>query len=355
MESSDGTQASDDDGPPRRPRDLSIDTLRGLAVLLMVTAHTIGDAPTRGLRVTPGSVYDYIYELTFYLRLPLFTVISGYVYAMRPVRPGRAWPFWRGKARRLLWPYLTVASLYFVIQKIVPGANEARPWSAMWEIYVFGYDHFWYLQALFVIFLLLPVLDGTRLLYKFETWAAAVLAATLLTLLTVGPEGTRTALSDVLDYFSLWGTLRLLPFFIVGIGVNRFGDRLRTRWLVAVAAVIGVVGFIAQQHLFLTDPTATPDAAGLLGLSYGLATTGLLMTFRRAWKPLAVIGHYSFAIYLLHVFGTAGCRVIATRLGIDDTATLLVLCVACGVAGPIVAQLVVSPYKWLRLPLLGIK
>jgi hypothetical protein len=61
------------------------------------------------------------------LRMPLFTVLSGYVHAARPLqdlarRPGMA----KGKFRRLLVPLFVVAPIYFGLQLAVPDTNS-RP------------------------------------------------------------------------------------------------------------------------------------------------------------------------------------------------------------------------------------
>ena len=62
-----------------RTKELSIETLRGLAIVLMVMGHVIGSKSNGGLQVSDDSWYRYFYLTLSPLRMPLFTVISGYV------------------------------------------------------------------------------------------------------------------------------------------------------------------------------------------------------------------------------------------------------------------------------------
>ena len=122
-----------------KQKDLSIETLRGLAIILMVAGHVIGDAPTNGMRASDTSGFHHAYYSLKFFRLPLFTVISGFVYALRPVVSGRSLIFLRGKARRILLPMAAVGTLEFFLRLIVPGTNSSVELSQIWRIYVYPF------------------------------------------------------------------------------------------------------------------------------------------------------------------------------------------------------------------------
>ena len=52
-------------------------------------------------------------------------------------------------------------------------------WTDIWKVYVYGYDQFWFLQALFPVFLTVVVLDGLEMMATELTWLACVAAAGL--------------------------------------------------------------------------------------------------------------------------------------------------------------------------------
>ena len=70
-----------ENGPARRGKDLHVETLRGLAILLMVAGHVIGNDSTHGMRVDDSSVWRSAWVSLEFLRLPLFTFLSGVVSA----------------------------------------------------------------------------------------------------------------------------------------------------------------------------------------------------------------------------------------------------------------------------------
>ena len=74
---------------------------------------------------------------------------------------------------------------------------------------------------------------------------------------------------------------------------------------------------------------------------------------RVSWAPLAKIGTYSYAIYLLHVFGSAGSRLAIGQFGISTPLAVFAISLAAGVALPIVAELIVDRNRWLRFLILG--
>src|SRR5690348_13562586 len=65
-----------------------VQTLRGVACLLLVAFHAIGSASTSILHVPDDSPYRRFTNLFVHVRMPLFTFLSGLVYAYRPIRAG---------------------------------------------------------------------------------------------------------------------------------------------------------------------------------------------------------------------------------------------------------------------------
>jgi peptidoglycan/LPS O-acetylase OafA/YrhL len=327
-----------------RLKDASIETLRGLAVLLMVLGHVIGNAADRGLRVEDDSAYRWVYYSFQDVRMPLFTVISGFVYAMRPVRLPSAGRFLRGKARRLLLPLFTVATLQFALQHVAAGTNRVDQWADLWKVYVYGFDQFWFLQALAQIFLTIVILDGFGLMATELAWLACLAAA-----------GLASHYFPKSDLFSFWGYLYLLPYFLLGCGLQRFPEFLCRRPVLLTIGLLLAGGLALQQAEWFGDLGIDLEQTGWLALCVGLTGTALLFRFRQPMPWLATLGTYSFSIYLFHVFGTAGSRVVLSQLGLESRPALIVAGLAAGVCLPIAAELVLKQNRVLRTAFLGLK
>src|SRR5689334_1115040 len=121
-----------------------IETLRGLACVLLVAFHVIGSEPDTGLHAGEGSLYRQFAYLFQHIRMPLFTFLSGFVYAYRPLLPGQLPTFAAKKLLRLLLPFICVSTIYYAVASVTPGASGQMPLHDAWQIYAFPYVHFWF-------------------------------------------------------------------------------------------------------------------------------------------------------------------------------------------------------------------
>lgn len=313
-------------------RRLDIDTLRGLACLLLVSFHVVG-VPDTGLRLPDSHWLARINDLLFYLRMPLFSFISGYVYAARPFQHNAS-GFMRKKARRLLLPMLTVGTLYAVVQRLTPGTNSDGI-DRWWLLHIVPVGHFWFLEALFIIFLMIVALESFKLLSQPEPFAFVFSLSALLFVFVKPPP-----------YFGASGVVYLLPFFLAGLACRRFDIRSLQARACAAALLLSAATWLATQQ-------SSRDVSAFAGLI--VSTSGVFLLLRSGWQVrwLAYIGHFSFAIYLMHVFFSAASRLAFSALGLTDPYLHTLLGTAAGVMGPIAAAQLINRSPWLAFWLLG--
>lgn len=285
-----------------RSGDLRIETLRGLAILAVVAHHAsislTGTLETVGL--SPGLVRELAGSqsgLLQAIRMPLFTVLSGWVYALKPYSPDDGSAFWRGKIRRIVVPLFFAASVYYFIALADVGqvthshGNSAPvPPSRFFEVWFFYFGHLWFLHALLVIFALVAIIDGFGWMHSVKQWLMWVTAAALL------PYIAKIST----PFWSLHKVDDLLVFFLVGVGINRFRHLWEKRAIV-VAAWIGFVAAMATHVVWKLggetfDPWPHFVAAGSLAPI-------CLLSLNLVFKPLVWIGGFSYAIYLYHGIG----------------------------------------------------
>lgn len=330
-------------------RNLSIESLRGLAIVLMVAGHVIGDDATRGMTVADGSAWRTAYLLLEDVRMPLFAALSGFVYGYRPVTDrDRYGLMLTGKVQRLLVPLVTVGSLFLLVQALTPGTHEPITIDQYWRLFVFGAGQFWFLQALFLIFLVVGALDVTGVLARRGAFAAILTAAIALAVLVQVP--------DQIDVFSVAGAILLLPFFLLGYGMNRHVASVRAPVAVALAAVFAVL-----YTLRVLDIARILDYSGLAERTdrvlVGVLAVALLIAIRDhiRWPALAWLGQFAFVVYLFHVFGAAGARIALSRLGVDQDWVVFLVCMVVALGLPILFEVTLGRIAWISWAFIGQK
>jgi peptidoglycan/LPS O-acetylase OafA/YrhL len=88
-------------------------------------------------------------------------------------------------------------------------------------------------------------------------------------------------------------------------------------------------------------------------LAAGTSLCLLCVALRPRLDLLARIGSGSYAIYLCHVFFTAGARMLLSALGVQSVAVFFVVGLACGIAGPLLLQSLARRSPLSALLLLG--
>jgi glucans biosynthesis protein C len=324
---------------------LRVQTLRGLACLLLVTFHVIGSHSTSGLRVDAHSIYRQFANLFIHLRMPLFTVLSGFVYAYRPVTPAYAGTFAGKKLRRLVLPLLCVSTLYFLLTLVVPDSTGRLPLDRMWRIYLFPYVHFWFLQAIILVFAVVVVLESLQLLANIRRFAI-VLAVAMALHLYVREQ------NDGTSFFSAVGAAYLGPFFLLGLGANRFRGVLLQPLCIWVSFTC-FLGAMTVHSITVAAHGQIAEPGTVLGLVIGVSGTLTLLHIFPYCRPLELLGAYSFTIYLFHPFFVAAARSLLKLAQISSTELGFVLGVAAGLLGPPVLEHALRGIPLPRRMLLG--
>lgn len=313
-------------------RDIKIDTLRGLACIFLVAYHVIGNNPSNGLHIESGFLRE-INDLLETVRMPLFTFLSGMVYAYRPLT-GNWSKFLKGKARRLLIPMLVVGTLFAIVQALVPGTNNKI--DNWWLLHIYPVQHFWFVEALFWVFIFIIPLELNRLLNN-KLVAVLIIAAFLA--LAVGQPYTKL--------LAFKGFIYLTPFFLFGMSIVRF----KIPPLPLLTSLIGFVGIMAAIY-FLTDGVY---GRSLLGCAIGMFSCYFIIGWKLEINWLARVGIYSYSIYVFHVFFTAASRIIVNKLfSVSDELNFFVGLVA-GILGPVFVYFIAKRIPLMSLLLLGEK
>lgn len=333
-----------------------IDVARGIGIVLVVLGHALGgliDSPLGAGQDAFRRVFFAVY--TFHM--PLFLLLSGLLVPRR-LEKGAA-GFVKSLLPAIVWPYfLWSAVQYTLIYALGSAVNNpvdaywptilALPWKTV--------SQFWFLHALFFMHLL-AVLLLPRV--GREGMVIAALALKAMVLVVPLPVAAKLVLTHFL-------------FYAIGAWLGPVGiDRLmlgRPAWIRAAALPLLAAAAIGATLLAVPDygadlPLLTATSPQISNLAWRFPATmaaicgvfavlGLAsLRWGRAGEGLAALGRLTMPIFVLHVMFIAGTRIAAIKLGhVADPAALLPLLVAAGIAGPVVAALIVRRLgmeRWL--------
>jgi peptidoglycan/LPS O-acetylase OafA/YrhL len=310
----------------------NIDSVRGLACLLIVALHMVGDNATNGLHLPMTSGWHYAMESIEFLRIPLFTALSGYLYAGQRVTVRKLPTFWLKKVRRLVVPLVFLTLVTWLLHFKLHDDLTSLPTALLFE-----YGHLWYLQSLLILFTAISVAD-------------AFLRPNTTALVVTGLAAIMTAQSGITitTFFGTAGATYLAPYFLFGIILRERPEWLRNPQSGILSLGIIVVVLLSQQLGML----GFTDGVTLLQLPAAVAgMAGVVFLLQRFPQNvlLARIGRYSYTIYLWHVLAGATMRAALQKAGMASVPTLFVISLTAGVAVPIALYVVAR-----RIPLLSV-
>ncbi len=333
----------------KKEKDLTIETLRGAVIILVVIGHVIGSGSDGGMQVKDDSLLRYFYY-TFieFIQMPLFAVIAGWVYSLRPVTLEKMGGFISKKFMRILIPMFVVGALYFLVQYLTPGTNRKGELSEIWKLLVFPYTLFWYLYSLFLVFLVIAILDSFKWMETYSKWAVVF----FITLVVLSLRDVVLP-KDFPNYLSFKGALYLLPCFIFGVGLKRFNQNFQARIFTFIFALLLIISVVIQQLIWFKMLDYTLDRDTGIGLLIGLSGTAILIRLHLKSNWLIWIGGFAYSIYLFHAFGTAGGRIIIKATGTNATWIVFTISLLIGIILPIITEKLLDRFKLIRLLFLG--
>jgi glucans biosynthesis protein C len=273
------------------------------------------------------------------IRMPLFTFLSGWVYALRPFASGSRIEFLTGKVRRIIIPLFAVATLKCFFSYAMFGEEPVPP-SEFWTLWFVRFGHLWFLHALVVLFAVIALIDHLGWMRSARQWLLWLGIAAVLPYVIPGTQ-----------VWSLNKVPELLVFFLAGVGASRFSHLWTGRrvmgcaWLAFALSMAVHVWWKLGGEVF--DPWPHYLVTGAVGPI-------CLLSLNMCWQPLVWIGGYSYSIYLFHGFGLDLFAVILhLPAAVPTRAAWFIGLVAAGLCLPILIDHLAARVPYLRTLLLG--
>ncbi len=320
-----------------RPRIAWLDSLKGFAIICVVVGHVLDGYLKAGSFPNNGYEEYCIYQVVYAFHMPLFFLVSGFMYAMAYFdAEGR--PKWA----KLKWQLPNIAILYFLFSAFLVAfkvlfvakyVNGEASWSdlacSFWQP-VFPYWYLYVLAVYYVVCLALP---------RWRKWILPLSISLVLSLLA--------SLITNHEHFSVqYQILYYLLFFISGIVLQH--AKVAISWL---AASLGFVASFVLSLLFWGGGSDWPnDCLNHQPYLNTLVALGFCLFFWKLFSSVKALnvsllnlcGRYCLEIYVTHCFLTAGFRSILPALGLTNFWLNVVLNTVLSTALPLLFAIVLQ-------------
>lgn len=281
-----------------------VDYGKGLGIILVVYGHALSSAYHSGLNV-PGHFFVLSDSVVYSFHMPLFFFLSG-LFVEHSFNKRGAKRFLADKLGSIAYPYVIWSVLQMSVEFIFSSHTQrAVRFSDILAIPYRPWEQFWFLYALFLMYVVYTLLNRTG---KYSTFTIAGLAGILL----LFPLPT--------SLFVLHGFSEHFIFFAAGILLARYlinGEQPNPSiWM----GILFLVTFVAAAY-FTFEWQISPQRLPVgrhpfyFLLLAGLGTAAVIyisqyLASRNAFSFLKILGVYSLQIYLAHMFAVVGVRVV---------------------------------------------
>lgn len=276
-------------------RDSSIDTLKGVMIVLVVVGHFIEPL-----------IYDeqlrMLYGMIYLIHMPVFVYLSGLIFSL-------------SKEKRETGFIVFCIVIGQLIYSAVSAVLYSDPWMNYWIL--------WYLYALLVWRMVTPRIGAAG--WMIPVAIAVALGWGLL------PHNAVWRFSRIISFY---------PYFLAGyLQIHRELGFRRWRWLVygagaAAAASLLIkatasvqnIGILYNSRSFAVLGQTGPEGLLWKSLFYGVGFAAILLLMHTGFSNtlLTKWGKHSLAIYLVH---GAAAKIASTGFQISDPLVLGILAV----------------------------
>ena len=316
-----------------RTREKWVDDVKVIACILVVLGHFF-QSMTKANILPENDLYGWFNTTIYYFHVPLFFICSGYLYQKySKVNSVGGWcKNVAKKALALGVPYMTFTTATWVLKKVFSSSVNDQIGGLGNTLFLHPTAPYWYLYALFFIFLVTPTFSNTKVV---AVGLIVALAAKVMVL--IGGGYSVYAVSTVLSN-EIW--------FVLGMSICAFNVQLKDRKV--QGTILGLL-FVILSIVVYTAEIGGSAISFAMGLLACVAVIMLVADFEEKFgKGLDFLAKYTMPIFLMHTLFAAPMRSVLLKVGLENAVAHVVLGIGISFAGPIIAAWIMKKTKWLE-------
>lgn len=315
-------------------REVWVDDVKSIACMLVVLGHFF-QSMTRANVLPTNALYLWFNQTIYLFHVPLFFICSGYLYQkINYVDSIDSWIYnIKRKVIELGVPYFVFSIITWLFKALFANSvNNKAGHSLFGILFLNPMSPYWYLYALFFLFLITPTFKTRK---KAFVYVMIFLAAKIIYLLF---GGTSVYVISTLMQNGIWFVLGMI------ISFNKFDlstIRVRQGWMLGIVFLISsIVWYIFKFNI--------PGISFVLGLIACVSIISLVYNWDKngSRKIFSLLPKYTMPIFLMHTLFAAGIRSILLKFALSNPLIHFIFGIAFSFLGPMLVAKVIRniPY-----------
>ena len=325
-------------------REKWIDIAKFAACILIVAGHLLVGLGYADILPSEG-LSGYLIRAMYFFHVQLFFFCSGYLHQSR-TKTGFTAHFKNvlKKFVDLGVPYVVFTAISFFLKKFFEGSvNNPNNRSLLKMIFIAPDAPYWFLYALFFIFLITPKFRKKRTVGAALAVSVGIYLAYQIFLSTAA-----------LPYAVEW-TMENLVWFVMGMYVAKAGFMKEKVTFLKVLPWLSFIPCSVVVYVFGIQFPGMELIMGTIGI--GMAVTLSAFAARKIFKrgSTAYLVKYTMPIFLMHTMASPAARAVLLKVGITSVPVHLAVGMAAGIILPVIAAYVMGKTVALEFFLYPIK
>ena len=315
-----------------RTREKWVDDVKVIACILVVLGHFF-QSMTKANILPENDLYKWFNTTIYYFHVPLFFICSGYLYQKySKVNSVSSWcKNVAKKALALGVPYLTFSTATWLLKTVFADSVNKQADGLFSTLVVNPSAPYWYLYALFFIFLVTPTFSDVKV-----AAIGLIVALAAKTIVLTGGYSIY-AVSTVLSN-EIW--------FVLGMSICVFNIQLKGKRV--QETIFGLLFVILSIAVYTAK-----ISGGVISFTMGLLACAAVILIvadfeEKLGRGMDFLAKYTMPIFLMHTLFAAPLRSVLLKVGVTNAVAHVVLGLGISFAGPIIAAWIMKKTRWLE-------
>ena len=323
--------------PGVRQREIWIDNIKVIACVLVVLGHFF-QSMTKAEILPANALYQWFNQTIYYFHVPLFFICSGYLYQkLSVVNDRRSWK--RNvlkKALNLGIPYFAFSFATWLLKTCFSGSVNSESGGLLDTLFVHPTSPYWYLYALFFLFLITPTFKN-----KSRAIIGLVVALILKAIGCIEYGGERIQVVTYILSNEIW--------FVIGMSIKVCQlkttiEKMKLRVPIAAGFLFLLISVVV--YVMNLNNGFISFLVGLVACFSIVVLTASLFEKREQSKVFGFFARYTMPIFLMHTLCAAPLRAVLLKVGIQNAVIHVILGLAISFIGPIIVAVIMKKMKW---------